>query len=75
MQPHSIFRRTGEAVEGVFDSDFPTILLAQQATHQGGLELSQGVARDVVGDGQDHQRVQRRLQPFGRGVLRHQGIP
>lgn len=46
----------------MLDGDFPAILLAQQSSDDGALFLSEGVPCDVVGNGEEHQRMQHSLQ-------------
>lgn len=46
----------------MFDGDIATVLLAQESTDDGTGLLSQGMSRDVVGDGEEDEGMQHSLE-------------
>ena len=60
-------------LEGVLDGDLATILLAEESTDNRAFLFSQGVPGDVVGDGEEDERVQDDLE-LGATPYQHTGI-
>lgn len=58
-----------EELVGVFDGDFAAGLGAEEGADDGAFAVSEGVAGDVVGDGEEGEGVEGDLQPGGGGVV------